>query len=195
MAVPWLEYVILGGLALWCLVGVLLTVVRMPGTWTIIVGAALHGWWTQWSSIGTTTLGLLIAAAVVAEIIEFLASSVVAKGAGASRRAAIGGFLGAFLGMFMLSFLVPIPLVGTVVGAIAGCFLGALIGELSSQSKLEKVARVGAFSAIGLVIGMVTKMAISAAMAGVVLFAAFTTPPQPGVSHPVDPPAAAPATP
>ncbi|MFQ5462882.1 MAG: DUF456 domain-containing protein [Phycisphaerae bacterium] len=189
MAVPWLEYVVLGGLALWCLVGVLLTVVRMPGTWAIIAGAALHGWWTQWSSIGWLTLGLLIAAAVVAEIIEFLASSVVAKGAGASRRAAVGGFLGAFFGMFMLSFLVPIPLVGTVIGAIAGCFLGALIGELSAQSKLEKVARVGAFSAVGLVIGMVTKMAISAAMAGVVLFAAFTTTPKPAATTPADPPA------
>ncbi len=154
---------------LWCLIAVAATAVRLPGTWLILGGALLYGWWAEWVGVGGWIIAALVLCAVVAEAAEMFASVVTARKAGASKRAAWGGFIGAFLGMFLLSFLVPIPLVGTMVGALVGCFTGAMIGELSSRREVVQGTKVGFFSALGFVIGMVTKMAIAAAMAGLLV--------------------------
>ena len=115
-------------LVLCCVVAVLASLVRLPGTWFIVVTAVAYGWWTDWHPIGLGTLLLLAGLAVVGELIELLFSVITAKRAGASRQAAWGGLIGGIIGMFALSFLVPIPVIGTVVGALVGCFLGALVG-------------------------------------------------------------------
>ncbi|UCF33172.1 MAG: DUF456 domain-containing protein, partial [Phycisphaerales bacterium] len=100
--------------------------------------------------------------AVVGELIEFFASMVTAKKAGASRQAAWGALLGGFVGMFI--FTIPVPIIGTIIGAILGCFCGALIGETMAQRKLSESTRVGYFSALGFVLGMAAKLAIALVM-------------------------------
>ncbi|MCH7808016.1 MAG: DUF456 domain-containing protein [Planctomycetes bacterium] len=153
-------------LVLWCLVGVAMTALRLPGTWLIIAGALLYGWWADWVGVSTWILALLVISAIVAEFLELLASVFTARKAGASTQAAWGGFLGAILGMFFLSFLVPVPFLGAMVGALVGCFGGAMIAELSVRRRVGQGTKVGLFSALGFVIGMVTKMAIAMGMAG-----------------------------
>ncbi len=153
-------------LALWCVVGVAMTALRLPGTWLIVAGALLYGWWTDWVGVGRWILVLLIVSAGVAELLELLASVFTARKAGASKQAAWGGFLGAILGMFLLSFLVPVPFVGAMVGALVGCFGGAMMAELSVRRRVGQGTKVGLFSALGFVIGMVTKLAIAMGMAG-----------------------------
>ena len=156
-------------LVLCCVVGVAMTAVRLPGTWLIIATALCYGWWAKWQGVGLWLVLALVAIALVAEAVEFLASVFTARKAGASRQAAWGGLIGGFLGMFLLSFLVPIPIVGTVVGALVGCFGGAMMAEWSVRKKVAQGSKVGLFSALGFVMGMVVKMAIAFAMSGILL--------------------------
>ncbi len=160
------------GVLLACLAGVLMTVVRLPGTWLIVAVAVGVGWWSDWQRVALWLVAILITVAVVGEALELLSSVLMARRAGASRQAAWGGLIGGIVGMFLLSFLVPIPLIGTMVGALLGCFLGATLVELSVRRQLGQGTRVGFFSALGFVLGTVTKMAIALVMSGLLLTSA-----------------------
>lgn len=160
-----------------CLLGVLLTAVRLPGTWLLLATAVVYGWWTGWERIGIATVLILAGVAIVGEVVELLASVVTARRAGATSQAAWGALIGGFVGMLFLSFLVPIPLIGSMVGAVVGCFGGALLTELVMQKNLAHGAKVGVFAALGFAIGTATKVAVALAMAVVVLTCALCAPP------------------
>lgn len=157
--------------------GVLMTAVRLPGTWLLVAAAVGLGLWTDWKA-GIWLVIVLTAAAIIGEVVELLMSVFFARKAGATKQAAWGGLIGGVLGMFFLSFLVPIPLVGTAIGAVAGCFLGAMVVELWIRKKLAQGTKVGVFSAIGFVLGTVTKTALALMMSGVLLTSVVCSKPQ-----------------
>ena len=171
MRITTLEIIIAVGLGLTCLLSVFLTALRMPGTWVIVAAAAGHGWWTGWTRVTLLTLAVLIGAAVVGEAAEMFTSMLTARRAGASRRAVWGGLIGGFVGMILFS--IPIPLIGTVLGALLGCFAGAAIAEFTARKELGQGARVGAFAAIGFVLGAAAKTALAMAMSGWLMFVVF----------------------
>jgi len=142
-----------------CLVGVLLTAVRLPGTWLIVGGSALMGWLTNWKLIGVTLVLWIAGLAVLAEILEAVMSAMIARRAGGSHRAAWGALLGGFAGLIFLSF--PLPVIGSVIGALLGCFFGAVIGELSVRGSLTHGTRVGVFATVGSALGTALKVAIA----------------------------------
>ena len=160
------------GLTPWmlgCALGVVLTALRLPGVWLIVIEALIYGWWTGWEHVGLVFMLIMIALAAVGEASEQLMSVFTARKAGASKQAVWGGLIGGFMGMFLLSFLVPIPIVGSMFGALVGCFAGAMIAELGARKRLAQGTRVGLFSALGFVLGTVTKLAIAFVMAGILL--------------------------
>ena len=154
---PWL---------LMTLLALVLTTLRLPGGWLIVAEAVGYGWWTEWARVGWLFVGVIVVLAVIGELLELATSVLTARKAGASTRAAWGGFIGGFFGMIFLSFLVPIPVVGTLGGAVMGCFIGAMIGELTAKSELAQGARV---SAMGFVLGTVAKLVVTFMMAGTLL--------------------------
>ena len=154
-------------LLLSCTLGLLMTAVRLPGTWLIVLTAVGYGWFTGWERVSGVTVILLAAAATVGEIVEFVASMVTAKRAGASRQAAWGGLIGGFAGMILFS--IPVPILGTLVGAILGCFVGAAVTEFIVRRKVGQGTKVGLFAAIGFVLGTATKTAVALGMAGLLL--------------------------
>lgn len=177
--------VIAGVLVACCLLSILLTAVRMPGTWLIVAAALGYGWWTGWDPIGWGVIAVLAGIALAAEAVEIVMSVVTAKKAGASRQAAWGGLIGGFAGMIFLAslFSLPFPVIGTMVGAsvgaLVGCFAGAMIAELAVRKKLVQGTKVGFFSALGFALGTATKTAIALAMSGLLLtFAVCSRPPQ-----------------
>ena len=155
------------GVAIVSLVGVLLTLVRLPGTWLIIAAAAGYGWLTGWQRVGLTTLGILAAIALAGEVIENIASALLAHRAGASRQAIWGALIGGFVGMFV--FTIPLPIIGTTIGALLGCFVGALVGELAAERPFGQSSQVGAVSAAGFILGVMFKTAAALAMTGLLL--------------------------
>ncbi|UCE61640.1 MAG: DUF456 domain-containing protein [Phycisphaerales bacterium] len=175
-------------LILCCVIGVLITALRLPGTWVIVAGAAVFGWWCDWTRVSLTLLVILIGIGLAGEAIELLASMFTARRAGASRRAAWGGLTGGIVGMFLFSL--PVPVVGTIVGALLGCFAGAMVAELSVRKKLAQGAKVGFFSAAGFALGAVAKLAVAMVMAGVLVTSAVCsssiTPPGPESTQPIE---------
>lgn len=154
----------IGGVMLMSLAGVLLTFLRLPGTWLIVAVGAGYGWLTDWQRISVGWVGLLAGIAILGELVELLASALIARGAGASRQASWGGMIGGIVGMFVFSL--PLPIVGTLFGAIVGCFLGAALTEAHVRNRLQGSARVGVFAAIGFTVGIAAKLSLAIAMAG-----------------------------
>lgn len=167
-----LQFAGIGGLALICFVSVVATAVRLPGTWAIVLAAAGYAWLTDGNTIGGTLVAVLAGVALVAELLELLMSAMTARKVGASRRAGWGALIGGFAGMFVFSL--PFPIIGTMFGALVGCFAGALIAEYTVKGEFVQGARVGTFSAIGFVLGIVTKIALAMMMStAVVGYAAY----------------------
>lgn len=156
-------------LILCCVAGLGLAVVRLPGTWVILLAGAGYGWWNHWQRVSLWTIGALVGLTLLGEAIELVMSIWAARRAGASRQAVWGGLIGGFVGMFLLSFLVPIPVVGTVAGALLGCFAGAAAVEWLVSRRVGQGAKVGVFAAMGFAAGMAAKLAVAMVMSVLVL--------------------------
>ncbi len=163
------DAVIILALIVLCTLGVLLVMVRLPGTWLIVVSAVGYAWWSDWSGTSLVVVGVLTGIAIVGEVAEFATTLIAARKAGASKQAAWGGLVGGILGMLFLSFLFPVPLVGTMIGAVLGCFLGAAVVELAVRKRLAQGTKVGLFSALGFVLGTVVKTSLVLMMSGLLL--------------------------
>ena len=163
------EIITIAAMIVCCLLAVVLTAVRLPGTWLIVTVAIAYGWWADWQRVEIVIAWLLLGLAVIGEALELLTSVLTAKRAGATRQAAWGGLAGGLLGMFFLSFLVPVPVVGTMIGALVGCFAGAALAELWMRREIGQGAKVGFFSAIGFALGAAAKIAIALVMSGILL--------------------------
>lgn len=157
-----------------------LTVFSLPGNWLMVAGAALYagvgpgvdsrlavGWWF---------VGALLVLAMLGELFEFLASSLGAAKAGASKRSAVLALLGSLVGSLVGAFFgLPIPLVGSMIAAIFGAALGASLGaiggELWKGKELHETWTIGTAAFVGRLCGTVGKIAIGSAMAGATLVA------------------------
>ena len=138
------------------LVGIVGTVVPgLPGPILVFAGVLLAAWADGFARIGAGTLIILAVMTVAAYAVDFAASAVGVRRAGASTRAAVGAALGAIAGMF---FGLP--------GLILGPFVGAVLGELTVRRNLSMAGRAGLAAWIGFVIGTALKLALVFAVIG-----------------------------
>ena len=150
------------------LIALLLDLMGLFGNWIILgavgIAAALSGF----DHFGGYTVVILLALAVLGEVLEALAAGLGAAkyggGKGAIGAALAGTILGAILGT-------PIfPIVGTILGACLGAFaLATLYEVLVSNRGLDSAARVGFGAALGKIAGLFAKTFVGFAM----LFVAF----------------------
>ena len=132
----------------------------LPGVPLVFAGMWLAAATDHYQHIGTFTLLLLGALALIAMLVDFVAGLLGAKRVGASSRALWGATLGALVGLF---FGLP--------GLLLGPFLGAVAGELSSGSHMHQATRVGLGTWLGLLFGTLAKLALCFTMLGVFVFA------------------------
>lgn len=154
-----------------CAIGMIVTVLQLPGTWVILIASALHGWYYDWTGISLKAVLIMLGVAIAAEIGETASAAIMARRGGASRRAAWFGLLGGIVGALLLS--VPVPLIGTLIGAAVGCFAGAFIAEMQQGRGVETGARSGWYSALGRTMGSLFKVAAAAAMGAIAIFGAI----------------------
>lgn len=152
-------------IVLWIAAGVLIVIGALgmvlpilPGAPLIFVGALLAAWAEEFAYLGFPTLIVLGILAVLAVVVDFVASAFGAKRFGASGRAITGATLGALFGLFF-----------GVVGVLVGPFVGAIVGELSVRRNLAAAGRAGVGAALGLALGTAVKLAIAFAMVGVIV--------------------------
>ncbi len=100
------------------IVGVIGAILPMlPGPALVWVGAFLLAWADGFQAMGYGTLALLFVLALLAGVMQWIASALGARAQGASWLGVLFGFLGAVLGLILGN--VP----GLIVGAIGGVFL------------------------------------------------------------------------
>ena len=132
----------------------------LPGPPIIYAGIALIAWWYEFTLVGVPTLIVTGLLAVLALVIDAVASILGAQRVGATRAALVGSTLGAFIGMF---FMLP--------GIILGPFIGAVLGELYAEKGWEQATKVGVGTWLGLLVGTAAKIALSIAMLGAFVIA------------------------
>lgn len=153
----------LSTIALWFLAALLViaglagaVLPAIPGVPLVFGGLWLAAWIDHYTHVGVITLVILGALTVVALSVDWIASSMGAKRAGASPQAITGAALGTLFGAFL-----GIP------GLLLGPFIGAVIGEVVARGSLEQAARVGIATWMGLLFGTLAKLALSLAMVGI----------------------------
>ncbi len=128
----------------------------LPGPPLILLGALLAAWIDGFTKISGLTCAILSALTLMAMAVDFLASSIGAQRAGASRQALVGSAIGTLLGVFTgLWGLLFMPLIG------------AAVGEFLARRQLLRAGQVGLATWIGLLVGTVVKLALVMTMLGV----------------------------
>ena len=133
------------------LAGTILPVI--PGLPLMFAGMLLGAWAGGFAQIGAVTLTILGLLTLFALAMDFWVTAMGAKRVGASKQAIIGASVGTFVGLFF-----------GIWGLFLGPFAGAAIGELQHQRHLRQAARVGIGTWIGLLFGVVLKLALACTM-------------------------------
>ena len=145
---------------------------NLPGTWLMVLLAAVVEWW-QPGEFLYSALVLYVAAglALLGEILEFLLGARGARRAGGSKRGAVlaigGGIVGAVMGTPFA------PILGTLIGASAGAFAGSLLGDLWAGRTVRHSIGAGTGAAAGRFWGTIAKMGIGGAIVVLLAVAPF----------------------
>lgn len=153
-----LLYVLAGVLVIVGLVGTVMP--ALPGLPLVFAGLLLAAWTDGFQHVHwgwMIPLGLLTALSLV---VDFWATAIGARRAGASRLAVWGAIIGTFVGLFF-----------GPIGLLAGPFIGALAGELIHRRSLNGgdlggATRIGLGTWLGIVFGVVLKLALAFSMIG-----------------------------
>lgn len=159
--------------------GWVLQLVGLPGTWLIVAATALFAWLLPPdapTAMGWPAVMTLLVLAVLGEVIEFVAGALGVATSGGSRRGAalaivgsvIGGVAGLFVGL-------PIPIVGSLVAAVVfgaiGALVGAVLGETWKGRDLDSSFEIGRAAFVGRLLGTAAKMVVCTLMVVVAIAA------------------------
>lgn len=167
----WMDVAAISVVILTALLGLLLTLLTLPGTWLMVLAAPLMNLW-QPGMFDWKTISTLAALALLGEAFEMLSGAAGAKKVGGGGKAATGAIVGGIVGAILGTF-IPIPIVGTIVGAVLGAGGGAALAERHWNNKSwNDAARIGTGAAVGRLAAVVVKGSLAAIMAIIMIVAA-----------------------
>ena len=144
------------------LIGLLGTVLPvLPGIPLAFIGMLLAAWVGGFKEISVLTIVILALLTLCSVAIDFLASAIGAKRAGASKMAIVGAGIGSLLGALFFS----------LPGLILGPFIGVLAVETAKGKSVREASKIGFATWLGMVVGVVLKIGLAFAMLGIFLFA------------------------
>jgi uncharacterized protein YqgC (DUF456 family) len=154
-------------------VGVVLTLVTLPGVWVLMALAVgvqvlwmpeLFSWWT---------LAACFVLAAAGEVAEAVATGVGAAKGGASKWGIAGAIVGTLVGAVLGTF-IPLPIIGTLIGAALGAAAGAVLAEkvIKNRGWMDST-KAGAGAAAGRLVALVVKGCVTAAVGVTLAVAAF----------------------
>lgn len=132
----------------------------LPGTALIFAGAWLGAWIDGYERVGVYTVVVLGVMATLAWALDYLAGLMGARRVGASPQALVGAAIGTVAG-----------LLAGFVGVLFMPFVGAAAGEYLARRDEQRAMQVGLATGLGLLLGMVAKVAIAFAMVGLFVVA------------------------
>jgi hypothetical protein len=150
--------------------GLLLDLVGLFGNWVILV--AIVGLWlaTGLTHFGLMGLLVMLALAIIGEVLEFALAGYGARRFGGSKGSMVAALVGCLAGAVLGT---PwFPIVGTLLGACLGAFGGAALYEyLQHEKTAGESFRTGFGAALGKIGGLFAKFLCGLA----ILFAAALT--------------------
>ncbi|MBS0187508.1 MAG: DUF456 family protein [Planctomycetes bacterium] len=135
------------------LIGLVLSLLTLPGIWLPIVVALLFQW-VRPDTFPWSAIGVACAVGILAELLELVASAAGAARAGGTKRAAAGAIVGTVVGAVAGS-LIPLFPISTILGAVAGAGIGAGLMDRSRVGRSWKESAnvaTGAAAARGIAI-------------------------------------------
>ena len=154
----WLEIILTAGVFIVFiagLAGLLLPVI--PGIPLIWLGTVVYAVLTGFAKIGWGDLAVFTGLTLFSVVVDYTANIIGARKFGASRWGIIGAFLGLAAGLMTAG----------PVGLILGPLAGAVIGELLSGKSGSRALKSGFGALVGLLAGVVVKLAIGLTMIGI----------------------------
>jgi len=140
----------------------------IPGTSLILLAIVIWGFVSGSFSSVTVPLIVTIAVLLLSIGIDFLATYLGAKRAGASKWGQIGAFIGLIVGI--LGLLPALPVGGPLLGILIGPLLGAIVGEYLYQRNLNLALKAGVGIVVGSLVGNLIQGLLAIAAVGVFLF-------------------------
>ena len=138
-------------------VGVVGVVVpALPGIILVYGGIVLGAWIGHFEQIKSGTLIALGVLALIGIAIDYAGTTIAAQKAGASKLGLIGAAVGTVVGIFL-----------GLIGVFFMPLVGAAIGEFIARRDALHAGRVGVATWVGLLVGIVVKLAIVFVMIGV----------------------------
>jgi uncharacterized protein YqgC (DUF456 family) len=134
----------------------------LPGVPLVFAGLLLAAWSNGFEHVGWAILTILALLTLLSLLVDFAASSIGARRAGATRAAILGAAIGTAIGLF---FALP--------GVLLGPFIGAAVGQLLARRSIGEAMRVGTGAWLGFVVGSVAKLSLAIAMIVVFTLAWF----------------------
>ncbi len=131
------------------LIGVLLPI--FPGIPFMFVVALIYAILTKFQSLTVGWLLLLAAIALVSLVIDYTSGVIGSKFGGATKQAALWGFIGSLIGTFAL------PLVGTFIGL----FLGIFIAEVVQIKAMHHALQAGLSGLAGAIAGTIANFVLA----------------------------------
>lgn len=127
----------------------------LPGVILVFAGLFVAAWADGFRHVGAIGLTLIGVLALLAFVVDFVASLLGAKRVGASPLALAGAAAGGAVGLFL-----GIP------GLIFGPFIGAVAGEYLARGRFVQAGKVGVGTWLGLIAAAVAKVVIAFLMIG-----------------------------
>ena len=155
------------------IVGIIGSVVPgIPGSGLILTSIIIWGIFS--SSFAAIKIPLIVTVVVLilSIAVDFLASYLGAKKAGASKWGQIGAIIGLILGFFGL--LPTLPFGGPLLGILIGPLLGAIIAEFIYRREVWLAVKAGVGIIVGSIVGNLIQGVL--AIAAVVVFIVTTWP-------------------
>ena len=134
----------------------------LPGVPLVFFGLVTASWIDGFQRVGWPVLVVLALLTGASLLIDLLISAKGAQKMGAGRAAVLGALMGTVVGLF---FGLP--------GLLLGPFIGAFAGEYLVRRDLARAGKAGFGTWLGLLGGIVVKLALSVAMVGLFLVAYF----------------------
>ena len=152
-------YIISAALIIIGLLGVFLPI--LPGIPLAYAGMVLAAWAGGFKEISVLVLILLGLLTLASVAIDFLASALGAKRAGASKSAVVGAAIGSLIGMIFFN----------LPGLILGPLVGVMVVETAQGKSMREAGKIGFATWIGMAVGVALKVGLAFAMMGIFLFA------------------------
>lgn len=134
----------------------------LPGVPLVFAGLLLAAWHNAFEQVSILTMVIIGVIALLAWVIDFVASMMTAKKFGASKYAMWGAGIGAIVGI-----------AGGIVGLIIGPAVGAIIGELIAHQDKTKATTVGIAAGLGFVLALAVKIVLVLTMLAIFAYAYY----------------------